>query len=674
MHIHPFHLHGFGKRNLMRWFPALLLCMGLTLSIQASNLPTPYLIDKAISYLPINRDSAYAYANQALRQAEIEANDTLVGKALQVRGEAFFKQNKFKEARIDFARWQQIAYMQVDHGSEAVAWTWIGECWISMDSLEDAAAAFDEAFSQWQAVGNQSQKAHCLLRKGRALELGKVTEQARLAYFEGLKIARRVAAHDQIGLAQQYLGYLYLDTQEYELAMQHLRLALISFEKVQNHEEIAVTYRGLAQVAAKREKFRIAKGYAETGLRYAQEIGSRGLTMDFYQILGDIMAGVGDFEKATDYYQLNALVRDSLTGNASARELAEVVLQYEKEKAVLEKEKAIQQNALQHAELALRDAEIVRQQTWSNFILAGMIVVLAFVAFLTYAFVQKNKVNRQLRQALADLQTAQGQLIRSEKLASLGQVTAGIAHEIRNPLNFVNNLSKLSVGMVDELSEELTEIEGQPLDHGKASLLMEYFTDIRHNSQKVLEHGERASRIVRDMLQHSASEEAEKVDFDINELVEEYLKVAFHSQPLRSESGGSINCDMEFKGDPKAGNIHGLRPEIGRALLNIMVNAFEAVLGHREQAGEDFHPVVSVRTERLPNAVLISIHDNGPGISAADQKKVFDPFYTTKPPNRGTGLGLSLAHEAIVRNHKGKIALESAPGSGTTFRITLPVN
>lgn len=660
------------KPKFTFWFLAPLVWLVFHSTAISQVLPTRYLIDKAASFLISNRDSAYFYADQGLKLAELEGNDTLAGAALMVRGEALYRQNKFAEARLDFMRRQRIAYLQSDHGAEAKAWTMIGECLLDMDSLTDAIDAFDEAFAQWQAVGDQPRKAHALLRKGRALELQAAHEEARLAYVEGLKIARRSNSFEQTGLAQQYLGYLYIDTKELELAMQHLRSALISFEEVQNLEETAVTLKGLTTVAILRQKFSIAQGYAESGLQIAKDVGSRGLMMDFYQQLGDIMAGQGQFEQATDFYQLNALIRDSLTGNAGARELTEVVLQYEKEKALLEKEKAVQENALQDAQLALRDAEIVRQQTLSKFVLGGLVIVLAFVGFLIYAFIQKNRANRRLQQAMSDLNTAQDQLVRSEKLASLGQVTAGIAHEIRNPLNFVNNLSKLSVGMVDELREELHDIEGQPLDGPKVRLLMEYFDDIRGNAQKVLEHGERASRIVRDMLQHSALEEADRSEFDVNELVEEYLKVAFHSQPLRGEGGASSNCDMVFEGDPKAGKIKALRPEVGRALLNIMVNAFEAVLAQGEHAPEGYQPQVHVRTERLPKGVRIVIRDNGPGISAADQQKIFDPFFTTKPPNRGTGLGLSLAHEALVRKHKGKIEIESKPGEGTSFIIFLP--
>ncbi|MFN8394253.1 MAG: ATP-binding protein [Bacteroidia bacterium] len=635
--------------------------------------PTRYVIEKAASYLQINRDSALRYAEEGLQLAIVDANDTLIAQASMIRGEALYGLGDFPEAYSSFRRWQQISLQQMNHQAEAQAWSRMGECLMSADSVKDAVEAFEEAFIQWQAVGDQEQKAHARLRKGRALELRKQTDAARNAYIEGLKIARRSRSFAEMGLAEQYLGYLYLDGDQLDLAMQHLRSALMSFEKVAGSEqEVAVTLSGLGKVAAKRKRFVVARNYGEQGLKIARDLGSRELMMDFYQLLGDVMAGTGDFEHATDYYKLNALIRDSLSGNATARELSEVVLKYEKEKALLEKQKAVQQNALQEAQLALRDAEIVRRRTWSNFILGGLVVVLAFVGFLIYAFVQKNRANRRLERALADLNTAQDQLVRSEKLASLGQVTAGIAHEIRNPLNFVNSLSKLSVGMVDELAEELHEIEGKPLDPPKVRLLMEYFADIRGNAQKVLEHGERASRIVRDMLQHSAVEESERTEFEVNELVEEYLKVAFHSQPLKASEGSSVTCDMRFEGDPKAGKIKALRPEIGRALLNIMVNAFEAVLTKQGQAPADYQPQVHVRTERLANGVRITIRDNGPGIGTTDQQKVFDPFFTTKPPNKGTGLGLSLAHESIVRKHKGKIEMQSAPGEGTTFVVFLP--
>lgn len=635
-------------------------------------LPTREVIARAVYFLPINRDSAFAYADAAVKLAELEANDTLIGQALMVRGEALYKQNRFREALRDFHRRQRIAAYHVERIEEAKAWMWVGEICLGIDSLEEAVAAFDEAFVQWQALGDEGKKALAMLRKGKALALQNGNTEARLAYIQSLKIARRSFLEHETGLAHQYLGNLYLETKEYALARQHFRSALMHMVKGSDDVDRAVCFQGLATVGVIEKKYAIAQEDAEHGLYLAQETGSRTLTMDLYLLLGDIMSGKGDFEKASDYYKLNALVRDSLTGAAGARELSEVVLQYEKEKAVLAKETAIQQNALQQAQLALRDAEIGRQQTRFYYILAGMGLALVFGGFLAYAFMQKNRANRRLERAMSDLRTAQDQLVRSEKLASLGQVTAGIAHEIRNPLNFVNNLSKLSVGMVDELAEEMQLAEGKPLQGPQVALLNEYFADIRSNAQKVLEHGERASRIVRDMLQHSALEEGEKTEFEVNELVEEYMKVAFHSQPAIQEGGQNANCDLVIALDPQAGKVRGLRPEIGRALLNIMVNAFEAVQIQREAGLADYHPQVVLRTERLPNGVRILIQDNGPGIAAADVKKVFDPFFTTKPPVKGTGLGLSLAHETIVRKHHGQIEIESHPPSGTLFRIFLP--
>ena len=634
--------------------------------------PTREALARAAYFMPSNRDSAFFYADAALHLAEIDLNDTLLGEALMLRGEALYKQNRIPEAIRDFMRRQKLALHRAEHLEQANAWTWLGKVYLGIDSLDEAASAFDEAFVQWQAVGDQVQKASARLLKGQALERMKLLTDARMAYVEGLTIARRSFARHETGLAHEYLGFFYLETKEYELARQHLRGALIDFCKGSDDQDRALCLRGLASVGVIEKKFNIAQDDAEKGLYLAQETGSRSLTMDLYQVLGDVMTGKGDFEKATDYYHLNALIRDSLTGAVGARELSEVVLQYEKEKAELGRQKAVQANALQNAQILLRDASIKRQQTWFYIILSGMALSIIFGGFLAYAFMQKNRANRRLEQALSDLNTAQDQLVRSEKLASLGQVTAGIAHEIRNPLNFVNNLSQLSVGMIDELSEEISSIKGKPLDHQQAALLQEYFEDIKSNAQKVLEHGQRASRIVRDMLQHSALEEGEMIEFEINELVEEYLKVAFHSQPALQKGGGNANCDLVIQLDPKAGKVKGLRPEIGRAFLNIMANAFEAVELKRESATADYQPQVKLITERTTGGVRITLQDNGPGIASNEMNKVFDPFFTTKPPAKGTGLGLSLAHETIVRKHKGKIEVSSSPDNGTKFQVFLP--
>lgn len=657
------------KPKTQLWFPILLLLMAVQ-NVLATDARSA--LARAAYFMPNNRDSAFFYADAGLKLAESEVNDTLLGEALFLRGEALFHQNRYREALRDFTRRQKMATAHLEQGAEAEAWMWVGETCLSLDSFQDAVLAFDEAFVQWQALGQEPQKAQSMLRKGNALAAQEENAEARLAYITSLKIARRSYAARETATAYAELGLLYVEIQEFALARQHLRNALMHYEKGREDEDRARCYKGLAQIGVAEKQFKIALDDAQAGLHLAQETGSRSLTMDFYLLLGDIMDGQGDFEKASDYYKLNALIRDSLTGAVGARELSEVVLQYEKEKAILGKEKAIQQNALQVAQIAVRDGELKRQKTRSYFILAGMGLAFLFGGILAYAFIQKNRANRRLQQVLSDLHTAQDRLVRSEKLASLGQVTAGIAHEIRNPLNFVNNLSRLSVDMIAELSEEMQATEGQAMDAKRSALVQEYFDDIRSNAQKVLEHGERASRIVRDMLQHSALVEGEQSEFGVNELVEEYMKVAFHSQPAIQQGGANANCDLVFDLDPLAGTIVGLRPEIGRALLNIMVNAFEAVQIKNDGSLPGYRPQVMLRTARIANVVQITIQDNGPGISEADMKRVFDPFFTTKPPIKGTGLGLSLAHETIVRKHKGQIEVDSSAAKGTCFVITLP--
>jgi two-component system, NtrC family, sensor kinase len=661
------------KLKRPRWFwPFLVMGMVAFASGHLGATPLMNLIAKANGFLASNRDSAWFYADQAVKIAEFEENDTLIGIALLLRGQASMKLANYAAALEDFQRKQKMSANFADHFAEAEAWQWVGDAQAGLEKTDAAIDAYDEAFMHFKFVEQYPRMATCLLRKGQAQEKKKSPSAAREAYLEGLQIARKAGAASETGFCLEALGLFYLEQKEYELAQQHLRNALGQFEVLHNEQERAVTIKGLSNLYLAQKKYKSATEFAQEGLQIAREAGSRTLTMDFYQLLGDIMAGQGDFERATDYYKLNALIRDSLAGNVGARELSEVVLQYEKEKVLLEKEKIAQEVALQQAQLALNDAEMKRQSYRFYIILAGMGIFLVFGGFLAYAFIQKNKANRRLNLALTDLRNAQDQLVRSEKLASLGQVTAGIAHEIRNPLNFVNSLSKLSVGMIDELAEEMTELNGQPLEGGKAKLLLEYFDDIRSNTQKVLEHGERAGRIVRDMLQHSALESGDKTEFAVNELVDEYLKVAYHSQPARQEGGATFNCDLVFEPDAKAAKITAVRPEIGRALLNIMVNAFEAVQVRKEKGETDYQPKVAVRTEKTDKGVKIMIQDNGSGIAESDVQRVFDPFFTTKPPNRGTGLGLSLAHETIVRKHMGKISVKSSPAEGTLFEVFLP--
>ena len=281
--------------------------------------------------------------------------------------------------------------------------------------------------------------------------------------------------------------------------------------------------------------------------------------------------------------------------------------------------------------------------------------------------IENARLFRDVEASLEDLRTTQDRLVQTQKLASLGQLTAGIAHEIKNPLNFVNNFSGVSVELIDELQEALGKVK---VDANTRVEITELTDTLRDNLDKVVQHGKRADAIVKNMLLHSREGSGEHRPVNVNALVEESLNLAYHG--ARAEKQGfKINMEKSF--DPAAGEIDVFPQEITRALLNLISNGFYAATKHKKQDKSDrFEPSLMAATKNLGDKVEIRIRDNGPGIAPEVREKMFNPFFTTKPAGEGTGLGLSITHDIIVKQHSGSIEADTQPGEFTEFRIVLP--
>ena len=281
------------------------------------------------------------------------------------------------------------------------------------------------------------------------------------------------------------------------------------------------------------------------------------------------------------------------------------------------------------------------------------------------------KQKEELEKTLEELKATQGQLIQSEKMASLGELTAGIAHEIQNPLNFVNNFSEVSSELLDEMKEEL-----EKQNTGEVTAIA---NDIKQNLEKIIHHGKRADGIVKAMLQHSRSSTGVKEPTDINVLADEYLRLAYHGLRAKDKS---FNATLKTDFDETLGKINVVPQEMGRVILNLLTNAFYAV-NERKKApqppgGGLYEPTIKLKTSYLPpsggmrGACMISVSDNGNGIPQAALEKIFQPFFTTKPSGKGTGLGLSMSYEIVTKAHGGELKVENNEGEGVTFTIILP--
>jgi signal transduction histidine kinase len=387
--------------------------------------------------------------------------------------------------------------------------------------------------------------------------------------------------------------------------------------------------------------------------------------LEAFNLVGKEKSKAAAYRKISDYYWDQNKADSSFSYLRLATILNDSLDKIEKEKF-----REFQVEGFNEA-LRLQELEKGKIQTQTKIrtyaMLAGLGVFLIIGLILYRNNRQKQKANRVLETTLSNLKSTQSQLIQSEKMASLGELTAGIAHEIQNPLNFVNNFSEVN----RELAEEL-ELE---IDKGNYTDAKAIARDIKENEGKINHHGKRADAIVKAMLQHSRSSSGIKEPTDINALADEYLRLAYHG--LRAKDN-SFNATLKTDFDESIGKINIIPQDIGRVLLNLYNNAFYAVKPPNPLKGDNYEPTVIISTKLLKPppgggglGVLISVKDNGIGISQKVLDKIFQPFFTTKPTGQGTGLGLSLAYD-IIKAHGGEINVETQQGEETIFIIQLP--
>jgi signal transduction histidine kinase len=393
----------------------------------------------------------------------------------------------------------------------------------------------------------------------------------------------------------------------------------------------------------------------DSALLYAGKVHERLLTSpelfiasDLYPLLAKIYESKKQFELAYKYQGESIKANDSIFSSKQAQQVANITF-----------------NEHQH-EIDLKNAAIAYDNKLK---LYGVLLVLIITIIISTILWRANKkelaIIALLRKQQEELKQTQTQLIQSEKMASLGELTAGIAHEIQNPLNFVNNFSEVNREMIDELKAELKS--------GNVDEALAIADDIGQNEEKINHHGKRADSIVKGMLEHSRSSSGQKELTDLNVIADEYLRLSYHG--LRSKDK-SFNAEIISNLDPDLPKINVIPQDIGRVLLNLFNNAFYAVNQKAKTAGADYKPTVSVETFFLPLQGVggLKVKDNGTGIPDAIKEKIMQPFFTTKPTGEGTGLGLSLTYDMVVKGHGGSIAVASKDSEGSEFTISLPIN
>ncbi|MEJ7625239.1 MAG: tetratricopeptide repeat protein [Ferruginibacter sp.] len=577
---------------------------------------------------PVSLQKLYA----SLKAAEATKDKLVIRSSLNNIGTIHFYQGKMEEAELAYQKTLDLSKELSDTSGVILAYNNLGEV-----NLEQ----------------NNPAKA-----------LGHLTLAYNLASIKNVP--------DMLVAVTNTLGDTYFRLDSTKEAITYFNTGLRLSKEQGNARATCKAFLGLAKVQNKQGLYKEALVNAMEALRKANEMGQAQLLRDSYEIAADIYENMGDGNNAIKYYRNYNLYADSLVSIENERAAANYKAGYEFSK-----------KELQFARKSL-------QQRWLIFSACAALISLLIILWLvirnrkrltlTYKDLQHKKelIEEQKRKAeetLVQLKATQAQLIQSEKMASLGELTAGIAHEIQNPLNFVNNFSEVNSELIDELVEEAVK--------GNLQEIQSIAKEIKENEQRINHHGKRADAIVKGMLQHSRKGSDLKEATDINKLADEYLRLAYHGLRAKDKS---FNATLKTDFDKNAGNINIVPHDIGRVILNLITNAFYAVGDKVQSAGSDYQPTVTVSTKRtsLPGKshpglsgetggeVSITVTDNGNGVPQKIVDKIFQPFFTTKPTGQGTGLGLSLSYD-IVKAHGGELKVVTNPGEGAGFIIILPV-
>ncbi len=440
------------------------------------------------------------------------------------------------------------------------------------------------------------------------------------------------------------MGRVFIAKGDQETAREYFRKALLESAEHNYFRGVVASNLALADVYKKSGRADSNLYYIKNGLPTAYYLNAPDLLLRSYTALADFYKTAGNSDSTVKYQSLIIKINDSLFNSKQAQQFQNIDFDEQQRQQQVEAAKTAYQNkARQYALLAG----------------LGVFLLIGFILYRNNR--EKNKANIILEKTLSNLKSTQSQLIQSEKMASLGELTAGIAHEIQNPLNFVNNFSELNTELLEEMKQEI--------DNSHLEDVKTIANNVIENEQKINHHGKRADAIVKGMLQHSRSSSGVKELTDINALADEYLRLSYHGLRAKDKS---FNATLKTDFDQSIGKINIVPQDIGRVILNLLTNAFYVVNEKKQMNIPGYEPTVSISTKKIGSKVEIRVTDNGNGIPQKVLDKVFQPFFTTKPTGQGTGLGLSLSYD-IIKAHGGELKVETKEGEGTTFIIQLPI-
>lgn len=652
-------------------------------------------------YLNSSPDTAIKYGAMAREIAESTAYNKGLAYAFKNIGIAYYMQADYVQT---LAYWEQSLH-QFEEAKDKVGianiLSNIGAVYFNQGDDAKALDFYLKALTYAEEI-NDTLRISTVLNNIGALYFNKTSDhdKALKYYLKSLPLCEAINDRDVIGTVTVNIGELYLEKGKDTLALQYFERSLKAYEDSINipyslndiskvyeyrkdyatalkyHQqafdiskrlsaklEMSQSLQGIAYVYLKTKKTSDALSAYKEAEAIGKEVNANYELEKIYKGLADTYASLNDYPDAYKYQSLLTNIKDTLYNTEKDKKLALLQFNFEIQKKQSEID-------LLTRDKKVRELDLQGQKFVRNSLIAMLLLVMFIVFILSRNYRIKSRTSRilssqksHLEQVLADLKTTQAQLIQSEKMASLGELTAGIAHEIQNPLNFVNNFSDLNKEMIAEMKEEI--------DNGNYEEAKSIAFDIELNEEKISNHGRRAEAIVKNMLQHSRLSSVQKEQTDINKLADEYLSLSFHGLRAKDKS---FNADFKTEFDPSIGKINIVPQDIGRVFINLFNNAFYAVNEKAKKTGENYKPTISVQTKRINNKAEIIVKDNGNGIPNSIVDKIFQPFFTTKPTGQGTGLGLSLSYDIITKEHNGTISVESKEGQGTKFFIHLPIN
>ena len=659
------------------------------------------LLQLSKAYMSSFPESAMSFGNEALHLAKKLNYKTGTAYALKNIGMVYYNQTRYVET-IDYWNQSYLLFDSIgDSGNEALLLNNLGSVYMNQG---DYAKALDYFFKSLQ-ISEQSKDRPNIARAmgniGTAYSYNEFTYDKALGYYlKALAISEELNDNNTTGALLVNIGETYLKRNKDDSALYYFKKSLKAYENTENipyslndigktytkqgnynlakqyHEkalsfarklnlqlDIVQSYLGLGDTYYKMGEYRLALKAYQSAQAFAYDISLKKELKDAYFGLATTYAAMKDYYKAYNFQTLYTNIKDTLINLEIAQKVTNLQTNFDIQKKQGQIDILTRDQALQNMEL--------KRQKLARNTLAAVLVFAFGIAFVLYKLYRKvGRRTLQLRRSLEELKSTQAQLIQSEKMASLGALTAGIGHEIQNPLNFVNNFSEVNV----ELLHELENSPLQKLSGADKEEVNEIIQNLAQNMTKISHHGKRADAIIKGMLQHSRKNTGQKELTNINALADEYLRLSYHGlSPKDKSSKIDIKTDFDESLSSAPGQIDVNPQDFGRVLLNLYNNAFYSMIEKKVQRGEPYEPRLTVYTKKLNDKIEICVKDNGTGIPQRVLDKIFQPFFTTKPAGQGTGLGLSLSYD-IIKAHGGQLSVETKEGEFAEFKITIPIS